>query len=74
MYLKIDDYNGYSSFYFPLEDAAENGTWAEVLEHIEYALDDRFLALNGPKEHSPVGVKLSVEIVAELPEDAEMED
>jgi len=66
-YLKVDDYNGYDSYYFPLK---EDKTWKEVLSKLEIILDEVFCA----NDEKLAGMSVSFEIVDSLPEDCYEED
>ena len=67
LYVKINEYNGFDDFYIPFNNKDE--TWADLLSTIESTLDDKYLE----NDKELLGLKLSLEIVDELPKDIEME-
>ena len=65
LYMKISKYNGYDDWYLPL--VSQDGTWKEILDKIESALDDKYL----DNESLVLGINFSMEIVDRQPEDLE---
>ena len=63
LYLKINEYNRFDDFYIPL--SCKDDTWKEILDHIESSLDDKYL----DNDKSILGIKFSMEVVDETPED-----
>lgn len=63
---KID--SSYDTYYQPID--ASDKTWKSTLEAIERELEAHFLENN---TDSIVGIKFTLEIVDELPEDCEMD-
>lgn len=66
MFLKVNRYNGYDDWYYKL--SKNKKTWEEVLGYIEQVLDGKFIDNNDEL----VGIKMSIEIVKDVPEDCEM--
>ena len=67
LYLKVNDYKGYDTFYMKID--SKDKTWQSILDLIEPVLDDKYIK----NDDNIVGVKLSVEVVDKLPEDIEAE-